>query len=343
MKKLIASLAVTALVSGTAFAAPQTTTAPAAKKAAAKAKKAAPATTAQPAAPAPIVAEPVVTPAPVAVTPSSGGQSAVAMPAAASGSFASKITGKITDRASLNMNAANQLSDSKQAEGAMDPRLGYKLNDTTTVGLGTTILHSFGTTDSGKAGWTVTDIFGQVQNSNTATVLGNKLKAGARLYAPTSETSQASGQVARVRGELTIERAVGPVTLSYYASPQYYAQRNATFQNAEGKVEATRNFRLFHYLGASADLAPKLSAYTQLGLDQGWYNEDSNVAIDKNARTVSKIYTETAVEYAFNSNVSVALGIGQEDPDMLAQQPGQEGPLYRDELTSYFLEGTVSF
>lgn len=333
MKNLITTLAVTTLVSTSAFAAPT----PAAKKAAAKTNKATATAKA-----APVVAPTENIAAPAVVTPASGGQSSVAAPTAPAAAATKKFTGKVTDRAAFKMNDANRASEATQADGAMDPRLGYSLSESTSVGLGTTILHSFGATDSGKTGWTVTDIFGQVQNSNAATVLGNKLKAGGRLYVPSSEASQAAGQVGRVRADLTVERAIGPVTVSYYAAPQYYFQRNATYKNAEGKIEGTRNFRLFHYLGVSGELAPKLSAYSQIGLDQGWFNSDEQ-QIEKNARTSAKIYTETAVEYAFNSNVSVAVGVGQVDPDMLAQAPNQQGPLYRDEVTSYFLEGTVSF
>jgi hypothetical protein len=343
------AIAAVAFVGTTALAATQTTVAAApAKKAAKKNKKATPATAE--AAPAAPVAAPVaqVAPAPaVEVAPAaatSGGQSTVAAPSAEAAAPTKRFSGKITDRAAVNVNSTNRALETTEAEGTLDPRLGYKLSDSTSVGLGTTVVHTFGALSTGKAGWTVTDIFGQVQNSNLATLPGGvKLKAGGRVYAPTSEVSQASGQMARVRGELTLEKAVGPVTLSYYASPQVYMQRNNTYVNAKGEVEATRNFRYLHYLGAAGNITPKLSAYTQIGLDQGVYNEDSSKQIQKNARTKADIYTETALEYAINDNVSVAAGVGQEAPDMLAQSPNAEGPLYRDEFTSYFLEGTVSF
>jgi hypothetical protein len=174
------------------------------------------------------------------------------------------------------------------------------------------------------------------------------VKGSFRFYAPTSEGSQAAGQIARLRANLTFNRQFGAVNLLYSADPQYYIQEylTATKTNADGTEEhsGTRSFRLYHYAGIEVEMSPSFGAYSYLGLDQGWYNDDPNFQLKKNTKPTAGIYAETGLTYKVSDNVSLAGGVVQDsNPDMLAQSPNKEGPLYRDEFSAYFLEGTLSF
>lgn len=285
----------------------------------------------------------------------SGGQSTVAIPKVQPTPEAKRFSAKLIDRASIPMNLANGQYDTRvdaqkqdiQANGQMSLRLGYKLSDTTSVGLGTDGEHSYGALNNGKANWTMYDIFASISDSKLMTLPGTiGVKGAFRFYAPSSEASQAAGQIARVRGNLTVNREFGPVNLLYSADPQYYFQSYLTSvsMGESGEEHAgTRSFRLYHYAGVEVTLSPKWNAYTYLGLDQGWYNEDPNFKLASKTKPTADIYAETAVGYAFNDNLSLSLGVVQEQPDMLSQSPGKEGPLYRDEFTRYFVEGTVGF
>lgn len=285
------------------------------------------------------------------------GKSAIAAPVTQPAAPAKRASARIIDRAFVPMHLANGQYDRTvpandqdiQAMGLMSLRLGYKLTDSASVGLGTDVEHSYGSLNTGKATWTPADVFASIAHSKLTTLPGDiGVKGSFRFYAPTSEASQAAGQIARLRANVTLNRQFGPVNLYYSADPQYYIQEylTATKLNADGTEDhsGTRSFRLYHYAGLEVQITPAMTAYSNLGLDQGWFNDDPNFKLKKNTKPNSGIYAETGLTYKLTDNISMAGGVMQDsNPDMLAQQPNKEGPLYRDELSAYFLEGTLSF
>lgn len=343
MKRMMTAIAAVAFLGTNAMAATPT------KKAATATKKsAAPAVVAVPEEATAVAPIEVQTVPAVSV---GGGQSAVATPTAPEATTAKKASARIIDRVSVPMGQTNGQRNAEtndlEASGELSIRLGYKLSDKLSVGLGTDADHSFGELSTGKAKWVPYDVFASVAHSELLALPANvKVKGSARLYAPTSEGSQAIGQIARLRPNVTISKEFGPVNLSYSADPQLYFQRNNVVSKTSDKgeeISGTRNFRLLHYVAAEVTITPKWSAYSNLGLDEGWYNNDSSKQLAKNFKPTSALYAETGVGYTVNDNLSLVAGVDQYDPDLLAQEPGKEGPLYRDEFTRYFLEGTVSF
>lgn len=377
MKKVALLVAAAAIATSTAYAAPIKKSSATVKKAAAatkttaakatvikeeqqkkQAKKAKASTLAPMAAAAQKEVPPQVEPA---TKPSTGGQSATPAANAKPAALQKRFSGLLYDRASVGMNSANRqqesnLEDGNTVGGEMLVRIGYKVTDTTSISLGTDIVHSYGSDDAAtgtsKATWTVYDIYLMAAKSDLGTLPGDvKTKGYLRFYLPTSEGSQESGQIGRLRGQLKLSKAIGKFTAAYIAEPNYFIQDSADYRAAKtdykspNGVTATRAFKFTHYAQLGFDATSKLSFYTLLGVDHSWFNkptEPTNI-VEKNAKETEILIAETGAGYSLTDNFALGTGITQYSPDLLAQKANQEGPLYRDELTSYFLEGTLTF
>lgn len=371
MKKVALLVAAAAIATSTAYAAPIKKAAITAKKAAAATKTTAARVTTKeeqkkkqskkakssPVAPTAAAAQKEISPqVEPAIRPSTGGQSATPAANAKPAAAKKRFSGLLYDRASVNMNSTNRQQEDTTASGEMVARIGYKVTDTTSISLGTDIEHSYGNDPAGdgtsKATWVIYDMYLMAAKSDLGTLPGDvKTKGYLRFYLPTSEGSQEAGQIGRLRGQLNLSKALGKFTATYIAEPNYYIQDSADYRAAKTEykspngVTATRSFRFLHYGMLSYDATAKLGFYTLLGVDHGWFNKptDPNNIVEKNASETEALVAETGASYSITGNISLGAGITQYGPNLLAQKANQEGPLYRDELTSYFLEGTLTF
>lgn len=341
-KSLVFALAVSMIASG-AIAAPKKSNKAVSKKAAAvktvksaKTKKADKVTVTS--------AQAATAPAPTAApaTASSGGQTTSTIAQATAEVKKSKFGMLLNNRAGLSMNAAHR--EGGDLGGYLLIRPSYKVSDTTSVAIGQEFDHSYGVTTlqgGNKASFTLLDTYAQVANSSLGTLPGDvKVKGYARYYIPNSEASQASGQIGQLRLNAAFKKDLGSgFAISYVNNLRPYFQQYRTFTNAKGKEVGTRSMRVTHYGQLDITISESVSFYTLAGFDHNWMNGDDNVNI-RGTRNM-QLLAESAIAYSAGP-FTIAAGLDQLGPDMESTARAQ-GPLYRDDFTRYFLDGTLAF
>ena len=326
-----------------------------AKAAKAPAAKAAPAATPEVPAPA---AKPTETPAAAPSTGASTGgaksttSQAAVQPEAKKSRFGLLMVDWVGfSQEGVNRGGTDIAGNDVEADAVLTVRPSYQLTDNTKVAVGIDIEHSYGEKTDAKAVWTPADPYLMLSHGKLGTLPGGiTAKGSIRYYAPTSELSQEKGSAGVARGNLTLAKNLGRFTVSYIGEPRgYFYPADGyykTFNNTKkgGAVEANQIARMDNIAKLDFEVSSKVNLYTLAGLEHKWYNTDDNVKITRHADAEEDLlYVESAVEVALLKNFTLIGGISQEGPNLLRQGPGKEGPAYRDDYASYFLEGDIVF
>lgn len=122
-----------------------------------------------------------------------------------------------------------------------------------------------------------------------------------KVYLPTSEFSQSSKMIAKVRPETIVSWDIGRFSsLSYVAKPDFFIQSNTTFvdafapKNTDGSYKkdprrSTQFAALEHYLELDANVSKYLSIKPAVGFIEDWYNSGGAENLDSNHNTSAKL------------------------------------------------------
>lgn len=127
-----------------------------------------------------------------------------------------------------------------------------------------------------------------------------------KVYMPTSEWSAKSGLIARLRGEVYFEYALGRFSaISYGIKPDLYWQRNRAFMDYsiprfdDGNFMreprgTTKQYSLEHFVEAYIDINKYFTIKPRLGFDEDWYYGSETEALE--SRHVTRLRSAIGVE-----------------------------------------------
>ena len=155
--------------------------------------------------------------------------------------------------------------------------------------------------------------FAAFENADIEVILNFK------VYLPTSQFSQATRLVAKIRPEVIVSKPVGRFSsLSYVAKPDIYIQSQMVYvdettpKRADGRYRfdprtTTSMANLEHFLEFDASLTPAFSIKPALGFSEAWYNSSESDGLPGGHTTVARL--ALAMEFRVGGRASVTFGV----------------------------------
>jgi hypothetical protein len=166
-----------------------------------------------------------------------------------------------------------------------------------------------------------------------------------KLYAPTSQNSQDSGMISRLRGEFFFDWNFSRFSsLTYVLKPGMYFQGNTAYINSMAGVDdygfyysdprsTTKQFELENYLELVADMNQYFALKPRLGFDEEW--KYGSVANDIPATHVTKAVAGFGVEIRPARRWNMTLSVQNET--ILNSYKGKDIAFWQPENTSLVL------
>jgi hypothetical protein len=171
------------------------------------------------------------------------------------------------------------------------------------------------------------------------------ISGNVKLYLPTSEYSQNSKLVAKLRFEAYFEYAIGRFSsINYVIKPDFYWQRQTAFLNTDTPQfndgafvrdprSTTKQYSFQHYLESVIDVNRYYSVKPRLGFDEDWYYSSDIEQLEGNH--VTRFVAGLGLEMRPMRGLTFTLGV--QNQTTLGSYKGKDVVLGAPENTQYSL------
>ena len=171
------------------------------------------------------------------------------------------------------------------------------------------------------------------------------ISGNVKLYLPTSEYSQNSKLVAKLRMEAYFEYAIGRFSsITYVVKPDFYWQRQTAYFNADTPQfndgafvkdprMTTKQYSLQHYLEGVVDMNRYYSLKPKIGFDEDWYYSSDVEQLE--GSHVTKLTAGLGLEMRPVRGLTFTLGV--QNQSTLGSYKGKDVVLGAPENTQYSL------
>jgi hypothetical protein len=242
------------------------------------------------------------------------------------------------------INEASANTGQGEVQSTNSIRLLYEVDSATTARLDIDTTNNWINRDSGNGQFSFLDPHVQLARSGIVTNdAGLALNGFARYIAPFSASSQRANIGGGIRLGLELAQTLfeDRLTVAYNFIPQINILNQTSFLNENDELQGARRGFLWHYVEVAYEFVPGLSAYTDLGLKHVDYMEDSRV-LDYTSGDHNYLYANLALTYAPVELFELELGITEDESRDLTADDSYFA-LYRDDETSYYLQGRLAF
>ena len=174
-------------------------------------------------------------------------------------------------------------------------------------------------------------------------------KSQLRVYAPTSETSQQSGMIVRLRPWFTATRRITrDFDLSLHFEPDYYFQRRTASYDRSGRIVGNRHYGYESSIELQYRISRRFGLGTGIGLDESW-SHASPANYEENVFGRDRLgdaYRNQSANFDLSTSASVGplfvvLGVSQKRD--LIRPRVKEFSLLRESESQYYLLSSYRF